>query len=289
MSSDLNDQKARDNIATYISSIADDTTEVSATYIDKIICDIAPGVVGAYDTQTQRFLSSYDTVYMRGPKLRFYSPYLYYLSNVCRFANIHTLTDYSLYYPGTKVAQQFIFNEMQAPFLRTLYCTDKQLLINYAEKSFGYPYVLKTNDGSHGDSNHLVGDIDEARSILIAEPKVDFLAQEFCPNDHDYRVLIVGNRELVFERRGADDSHLNNTSKGADAIKAVDGDIPKEIMQLSHDVTKRLRLTISGVDVMPNRETGEFVFLEVNSQPQLVTGAFTDEKAQLMQKLIYSS
>jgi len=41
-------------------------------------------------------------------------------------------------------------------------------------------------------------------------------------------------------------------------------------------------MTISGVDVIVDKNTNKHYFLEVNSQPQLMSGAFVEEKAQLV-------
>jgi D-alanine-D-alanine ligase-like ATP-grasp enzyme len=41
-------------------------------------------------------------------------------------------------------------------------------------------------------------------------------------------------------------------------------------------------MTFAGVDVMQNKETGKYYFLEVNMQPQLTTGALLKEKQALL-------
>jgi glutathione synthase/RimK-type ligase-like ATP-grasp enzyme len=209
----------------------------------------------------------------------------YYLSRYCAWSNTPCVSDYSIYTPADKVAQAVLFLEHGVSFLKTLYIPDHAHLIAEAEDIFGYPYILKDGMGSHGDYNYLIHSRQEAEKIIAADKTLDFLAQAYCPNDHDYRLLIMGKEYLLFERRGGAGSHLNNTSKGAQATK-VPNDLPASIIRQSQELADSLGLMLAGVDIMPHRETGELYFLEVNLQPQLRTGAFLEDKKLLIGKLI---
>jgi D-alanine-D-alanine ligase-like ATP-grasp enzyme len=57
------------------------------------------------------------------------------------------------------------------------------------------------------------------------------------------------------------------------------------VLQDARKITAFYKMTIAGVDALQSKETGEFYFLEVNAQPQLMTGAFTDKKAEMIGKL----
>jgi glutathione synthase/RimK-type ligase-like ATP-grasp enzyme len=285
LSSDIQDAEALVELGAYIKETLD-TVEVFATSLDKLVFD-AHESFEILDTVNNLQLSSVDGIFIRGPKMRMLSAYAYYVSQFCLMQGIRCVNSYEAYYPGTKFAQSIVFMQEAAPFLRTLYSVDNQLLVSQAEQQLGYPFILKTNVGSHGDSNHLVRDHEEAMTALANEPNVDFLAQAYCPNDRDYRLLLVGDKDLVFERRGDADTHINNTSKGGEATRA-DGVLPPEIITLARKVSARLNLKISGVDVMPNLETGKLYFLEINSQPQLRTGALLPEKQALLKDFLTS-
>lgn len=259
--------------------------EVDSVYIDQLSFIIANSGVDIYDNVSGKSLKEYDVVYIRGPKMRLRSTHAYYVSRFCELNGIHCVNDYSMYYPGTKIAQAMLFYEEKAPILKTIYSIDRSSILDRAESDLGYPMILKSSGGSHGDSNYLVNNREEALAVFEDEPDVDFIAQEFCKNDRDYRVLITKNDTLIFARRGREDTHLNNTSKGGAAELASANEVPREIIDLSLRITQRLKLMVAGIDVMPRYDTNDFYFLEVNSQPQLSTGAFLDEKRELMRNL----
>lgn len=260
--------------------------EVDAIHLDSIVYDLAPGSFTATSSAIDRPLNEYDTIYIRGPRIRMLSTDAYYLSRFCVLNSIRCVNDYSLYYPGTKLAQAMLFYEHDMPFLRTLYARSPKELSRYGQEKLGLPFIFKTNVGSHGDSNYLLRRSEDIEQALADEPDTDFIAQEFCPNDRDYRILTAGESELIFARRGQADTHVNNTSKGAEAVMAPDGEVPAEILRQAHSIARTLNLEIAGVDVVPRLNTNDFYFLEVNSQPQLRTGAFLPEKKALVKALL---
>lgn len=266
-----------------VQTLPDDLIE--SVYLSDIVYTLAEGLFEARVDEGSVNIADYDAVYIRGPKMRMRSDQAYYLSRFCEYNNIRCVNDYSLYYPGTKIAQGIMFIEEGAKIPKTLYTLDNETLVNRAEKELGYPYILKGTSGSHGDANYLITSRDEANTALSDNVQVDFLVQEFCPNDRDFRILVTKDDALIFARKGSVDTHLNNTSKGAQAELVPPSDFPVDIIQKSKRVAERLRLEIAGVDVMPNKDTGELYFLEINSQPQLVTGALLEEKAKLVRSL----
>jgi glutathione synthase/RimK-type ligase-like ATP-grasp enzyme len=284
LSTDEDEVDSLHSLGEYMGRLLDDDV-IDMVHLDDIIYEVSNERIEARTVVSQRSLREYDAVYIRGPKMRLRSEQAYYLSRFCKNNGIRCVNDYSLYYPGTKVAQMMIFFEEQAPLLDTLYTLSNHDLIAAAEQKLGYPYILKTTSGSHGDANYLVEDKAAAEQALREEPTVDFLAQQFCKNDRDYRVLVTPDSSLIFARRGSADTHLNNTSKGAQALLATQGEISDTIVAMTRRVAARLNLELAGVDVMPNIDTGEVYFLEINSQPQFVTGAFLDEKAALISSL----
>ena len=267
-------------LADYVRELAPEGAEVLATHCDQLVYSLRQGSFECLDTTHNFDVSQADYVIMRGPSVQ-----VYYLSRFCAARHVPLMNDFSLYYNGTKVAQTIQFYEEDVPFLPTLYTAHLKLLTEQAEKTFNYPYILKSATGSHGDSNYLVRSREQAHELIAKEPDVPFIAQEYCPNDRDYRLLVAGDGHMVIERHGNGDSHLNNTSKGAAATLANDV-LPEAIFDGAHRIARRLGLTVAGIDVMPNRETGAFYFLEVNSQPQLRTGALLDGKRELIARLL---
>lgn len=285
VSSDPIDYESFTMLERYSRDTLSDNATIYATFLDQIVFTIEPGSFKAFDTNNNVEISDSDVIYIRGPQMRLRSAYAYYMSRFAAWHKIDCVNDYSLYYPGTKLAQSIHFLELDIPFLRTVYAADKKLLTGYAEHTAGFPAVLKTNVGSHGDSNYVVRDVQDMKARLSDEPDIDFLLQEFCENDRDYRLLIVGGDMLLFERRGDTTSHINNTSKGGQATKLPTQTLPDDIVQKARAVSNRLNLMISGVDIMPRYGSDQYVFLEVNTQPQLRKGALLEEKKQLLRQL----
>ena len=82
---------------------------IECTSIDNITYDISSRGLSAKIQPSERSIVEYDTVYIRGPKMRMRSEQAFYLSRLCQANGIRCVNDYSLYYPGTKVAQAMVF------------------------------------------------------------------------------------------------------------------------------------------------------------------------------------
>jgi glutathione synthase/RimK-type ligase-like ATP-grasp enzyme len=97
--------------------------------------------------------------------------------------------------------------------------------------------------------------------------------------------LIIGNDDpLVIKRTAAEGTHLNNTSQGGSA--ELMAELPEEVISFAKKIASELKMTIAGVDALQNKDTSEYFFLEVNSQPQLVTGAFVPEKIERLKQFL---
>jgi len=283
---DPDDYQSLEAIKTYLQDTLGRESEVHAVHMDKLVFTVSEQGSSFVDGTTGMGVEEFDAVFIRGPKMRIHSAYAQYVSSICSALGKPCVNSYEIYYSGTKFAQVNLFAKLGIPFPKTEYSVNKQLLISRAAETLGYPYILKTNVGSHGDSNYLIKSEQDASEALAAEPNVDFLAQEFCPNDRDYRLLLVGDDQLLFERSGSSDSHINNTSRGGEATHILSDTLPAEIVQKARELAEYLGLHIAGVDIMPHLETGKLYFLEINSQPQLRTGALLDEKQQLIKNFL---
>ncbi|HEY8999637.1 MAG TPA: ATP-grasp domain-containing protein [Candidatus Saccharimonadales bacterium] len=279
-------QESLARVSGYAASlVADEDIACRATFMDDILYTIGEDTFEAYDTRNDLLLNDVACILLRGHGIVSRTDEAFYLSTFCEQNHISCPTSYAVYYPATKVAQAIIFREVGVPFLRTLYIANPKKLIRYAEERFGYPYILKDGRGERGESNYLIRSLEQAQAALQAEPTIDFIAQEFCPNDRDYRLLVMGDSHLIIERRGPSDSHLNNTSQGGKATLRPD-DLPQSIIDQAHVVMKRLGLLLAGIDVIPHLETGKYYFLEINTQPQVQTGLLLEEKQQLMREFL---
>lgn len=150
--------------------------------------------------------------------------------------------------------------------------------------SLGTPFVLKDIGGRGGELNFLIRDKERLAQVVHDHADVSFVAQTFIANDGDVRVLVVGGKAaMVIGRARLDDStHLNNTSQGAAATTQTLDEFGAENAALAERAAALFKREIAGVDVMFEKTTGKAYILEVNSCPQVASGAFINEKTALM-------
>jgi glutathione synthase/RimK-type ligase-like ATP-grasp enzyme len=202
----------------------------------------------------------------------------------------------SLYQPRpvSKYASEFMRFRAGLPVIHTLFApnaTLEELFQNEETAPIKFPCILKDVNGHKGLLNYLVKSPEEMKSRLDENPEVEFIVQEFIPNDGDYRCLVMGGEiKLVIHRRAGEGSHLNNTSQGGTAQV-----VPIESLSdgFRADVLKAVsveQLEVAGADLIIDKETGQHYILEVNSSPQLATGASPELKmkayADYLQKLV---
>jgi glutathione synthase/RimK-type ligase-like ATP-grasp enzyme len=149
--------------------------------------------------------------------------------------------------------------------------------------------ILKSVQGTKGKDNYLINSPDVLRKTINNNPEKSFILQNFIPNNGDWRIILANyNPELAIYRSSHGKDYRNNTSVGGDAKLIPLERVDPKILDLSINASKALSIKIAGADIMRNDKTGAYTVLEVNRTPQLVTGAFTDEKQKVIQNLIRS-
>ena len=170
---------------------------------------------------------------------------------------------------------------------RTMYGPVEEMKRRLPE--FGEKAVLKDNKGSKGRLNFVVFSPEQLQLIIDENPGIFFVLQEYIPNKGDLRVLVLDEvASLVIRRTGNGSSHLNNTSQGGVAEIVPLNDIEPDILRIAERAAKLLKLQVAGVDVMYDERTNEPYLLEVNNAPQISSGSFIDEKADLYANMIQS-
>lgn len=172
--------------------------------------------------------------------------------------------------------------EHDVPVPKTAYGT-KEFLGKCLQENFGGVGVLKSIRGTKGQDNYLVYSAEEVSKIVDENPDIEFILQEFIPNTGDYRIVTLGFEPyLAIYRSSGGKDHRNNTSLGGSAKIIPLEEVDKEILDMSIKAAKATNKRFAGVDVITHRDTGKNYILEVNHTPQVVTGAFTDEKFKVL-------
>ena len=205
------------------------------------------------------------------------------LSCYCRKNQIEILDD-SFSNTDGKLYSLWRFWEQGIPVAKTAFGPVDFLAQELAE--FGGTGVLKSVQGTKGKDNYLVHSEEELRKIIAKNQEINFILQEFIENDGDYRIIVANFKpKLAIFRSSNGKDFRNNTSVGGEAKLIPIEEVNKNVLELAVASAKALDIKIAGADILPSK-TGEYTVLEVNRTPQLVTGAFPEEKQRVIRELI---
>lgn len=263
---------------------ADQMSQIFTTFIEELYIAVGDGEIEVYDTKTNKSLKEFDFVFLRGKGFRVRTDVIKTISVYCRTNHIKIVNDYSGFRDSSKLTQAVQFFEQSIPVAKTIYVNDAVLSEKH-DLGIVFPCIMKATLGAHGEDNYLVNSIQEVKDIAAKSIDVFFVLQRFIKNDGDFRLLVVGDEVLVIGREAVEGSHLNNTSQGGTASLGALEDVPAQVISDAKRISRYLDMTIAGVDVIQDTDSGEYYFLEVNSQPQLITGAFVDRKVALLASL----
>jgi len=262
--------------------------EMMVTSMDRLEFFVSTGKVTIWDTYNNCDLSGFDFVHLR---------------NVDKSVNLldyaRAITAY-VHYHGHKMVEEadkglaigklsqmvlFALNDLPVP--KTVASWHGKALEELTLNNVSFPIVVKANNAMKGGDNHLVTSPEELRNVLENNPGQQYVVQECIPNDGDYRVLFGGysHEPLVFKRLRIEGSHLSNTSKGAEPVRHSANELG-EGYTIALQAAKTVGREFTGVDIMQNQVTRQWVLLEANANPALSMGAFLDEKTHLYSRMI---
>lgn len=185
--------------------------------------------------------------------------------------------------PLTKVGEIATLADNDIPLPTTFISSRREIKRVFKRNGpIQYPLIVKADDGYGGKNNYLVKNYDQLVEILDDNKDLQFVIQEFIPNDCDYRCLVMGGKIVFVLKRSRDQkrsTHLNNTSAGAVGEEVSLGTLSinaQTAVLKAADVLNRSQF--AGVDLMINSQTGEPYILEVNQTPQIEIGAEVDKK-----------
>lgn len=156
----------------------------------------------------------------------------------------------------------------------------------------GTPFVLKEIASDRGRKNYLITNKADFDAILSAvKPGERYLAQAYLPNDGFYRLYVSGKKVGLAVWRDAAPhknplkAHLNKPGGSANARMVASDEVPLEVVQLARQAAECMNRQIAGVDLVQDKRSKEWFVLEVNNAPQLRSGSFVPEKAEMLAEL----
>ena len=267
--------------------------EVDYTTYDDIECTVKDNEVVIYDTKHQRDLKDASLVHFKNWTADSEQAALmaYYLErHSIPFFN----TEVNAGLAWGKIAQMVRLAYAQVTVPDTYYASNSYMKSRFdsgqVPAGFNFPLILKDDDGSKGDDNHLVQSASEVVEILTASPDKNYVIQNFLPNDGDYRFLFMGiqDQPLVFHRQAVSGSHLNNTSKGGQGSLINPAELPADYVLLARKAAEALHREISGVDILVDSATSKSYVLEVNATPAIATGYAQEQKNKMFANFLES-
>jgi glutathione synthase/RimK-type ligase-like ATP-grasp enzyme len=271
-----------------------DNVEVRYTTYNDITYLVRGKKVRIYDTRHQVDLKDVDAVHFKNWMLDREQA-----ATIAAYLRRHGVTFFNQEVDSGqasgKLSQMFYLAMAKLPVPDTYFARKPQLIKDFQQESlppdFKFPLILKDNDGAKGEDNHLVTSSQQAIKILQAAPaEMDFVVQNFLPNDGDLRFLFMGfdQEPLVFRREALAGTHLNNTSMGGQGSFVDLGSLPTDYLGIARQAAQILHREISGVDLLVDKNTERVYILEVNYTPALATGYGVDRKndqfAQFLQQ-----
>lgn len=179
------------------------------------------------------------------------------------------------------------------PIIPTIYNVGKHevaLLGSYAEQLGGFPIIVKSSGGSHGEGVMKVDSLTSLRSVLgfVADTRTSqFVLRQFIADARHLRLIVIGGKvaDVIEYDVQPDDFRTNAVAVPTVAER---NDIDESIKQIAIDAVAALGLEFGGVDILIATDGRPYV-AEVNfpcnfARNQLNTGA--DISGQLIHHLM---
>lgn len=152
-----------------------------------------------------------------------------------------------------------------------VYSGDVKKLVDSGKLNF--PFIFKPNSSSEGRGIFVVNSLEEWGKLVIDMKVPDgkyfnFCIQNFIPNNHDYRVYVIGGKTAAAMKRFRTTGYLNNFSQGGSVEGIVlNSEIGKTISELAEKVCKAANIDVAGIDILEDLN-GKLYFMEINTSAQ---------------------
>jgi glutathione synthase/RimK-type ligase-like ATP-grasp enzyme len=255
---------------------------------------IEPSNVRVSETVTGRDIADFDLVYFKTHRKNY--EFAIAAAEYLKFHHVNFIDEeLQAYVAYDKLAEamHLVLHDVPAPLT---FCGSQRVV--GAESAaiidrLGSPFVCKEINADRSRQNYLLRTKDDIDEVLReAEPSDIFMLQQYVENDGYVRVLVFGAEPAVVIRRNSvsnDDprkQHLNTPSGSDNATLLSDDDIPASVLQLATWAAKVMHRQVAGVDLIQDKQTGEWFVLEVNTAPQIRSGSFVDAKSKAFAKFI---
>ena len=170
-----------------------------------------------------------------------------------------------------KLPEMVFLAQAGVPIPPTFFCWRTKILEQRQKivKFLGLPLVAKDIFEDKGRGVFLLKKPEDFENLVGQSGKDNhFIFQKFCPNDGDYRILVLDGKIASWEKRTRQTEEFrNNVALGAKEEFFPLEKIPQEFKVVAEKAAKVVNLEIAGVDLLEEKETGKIWILEVNRSP----------------------
>lgn len=158
------------------------------------------------------------------------------------------------------------------PVIPTFFCWHEKISEHRDEiiKKFGLPLVAKSLGSHRGKGVYLLKNKEDFNLNKTEDEKTQFLFQKYKESDEEYRLLVLGDRVAVAEKKIRTDPNefRSNVALGAREEFLDVNKVPGEMREIAVKAAQTLKIQTAGVDIMVDKD-GEWWLLEVNRGPGL--------------------
>lgn len=197
---------------------------------------------------TNSFLSGLVYYYLHLKEKNFLDPLKYHMLSKDKFYQLINFHHYKMNSPHT-----LVFNIDKCKIAR---------YVEIAKSSIRFPMIVKGPKWARGDEVFMAQNVAELESLMEIYSGQTILVQEFIYNEWDIRVITIGEKFIWSVHRRNPSGFKNNTSQGAQVSKV---EIPTHIQQQCLNFAKKMKLDISGVDIILKWE--DVYYIEFNDMP----------------------
>jgi predicted ATP-grasp superfamily ATP-dependent carboligase len=174
-------------------------------------------------------------------------------------------------YLENKPLQSFLFSQNDIAQPKTIISHTSNIDAEKLVKELKLPIIAKITNGSQGKGISKLDTNAAVVRFLKANPKQEFIFQEFIPNSCDYRIFFFKN-ELLYaikrERKKESKEFRNNLSLGATQEFV---ELPENVKILAKKIACCFELDFAGVDLVQSEKDGTWFVFEINSAPQFIS------------------
>jgi glutathione synthase/RimK-type ligase-like ATP-grasp enzyme len=205
--------------------------------------------------------------------------YLPFAGAVCRYLESNNIEfiDESLKKGGLfedKLTSLVNLSLEKLPVIHSVFIHKEQSLKNMdlIIQKIGFPLIVKGIYSHRMEEVYLIKSKDELEKLLTDNPEQEFLFQKYVDNSEEYRLLVLGEKVAVAQRkveRFIKDNKITIDEEAKELFVDINS-IPEEMKKIAVDSARILEDQIVGADIVWDKKANKFWIIEINRCPGIL-------------------